>query len=106
MDRSGLVYRARAVLVQELPTGRVTEEGLAERLNMTQRTLQRRLRDEGETFRSLLTQVRKDLAKHYVQEPDYRITEIAFLLGFSDSSAFSRAYRDWFGESPTMTRHN
>jgi AraC-like DNA-binding protein len=104
MDRSGLVYRARAMLVQELPTGRVTEEALAERLNMTQRTLQRRLRDEGETFRSLLTRVRKDLAQHYVREPDYRITEIAFLLGFSDTSAFSRAYRDWFGESPTMTR--
>ena len=105
MDRSGLAYRARAVLVQELPTGRVTEEALAERLNMTQRTLQRRLREEGETFRSLLARVRKNLAEHYVQEPDYRITEIAFLLGFSDSSAFSRAYRDWFGESPTMTRN-
>ena len=105
MDRSGLIYRARAVLVQELPTGRITEEVLAQRLNMTQRTLQRRLRDEGETIRSLLAQVRKDLAKHYVQESDYRITEIAFLLGFSDSSAFSRAYRDWFGKSPTMTRN-
>jgi AraC-like DNA-binding protein len=105
MDQSGLVYRAKAVLVQELPTGRVTEEALAERLNMTQRTLQRRLREEGETFRSLLTRVRQNLAKHYVQEPGYRITEIAFLLGFSDSSAFSRAYRGWFGESPTMTRN-
>jgi AraC-like DNA-binding protein len=104
MDRSGLVNRARAVLVEELPTGRVSEASLAERLNMSPRTLQRRLREEGETFRTLLAKVRKKLAERYLREPDYSIIEIAFLLGFSDSSAFSRAYRDWFGESPSMTR--
>ena len=104
MDRSGFVNRARAVLVEELPTGRVTEALLAERLHVSSRTLQRRLREEGETFRTLLAKVRKRLAERYLREPDYRIIEIAFLLGFSDSSAFSRAYREWFGESPSMTR--
>ena len=104
MDRSGLVNKARAVVAEELPTGRVTEALLAERLHMSPRTLQRRLREEGETFRSLLTKVRKNLASRYLGEPDYRVTEVAFLLGFSDSSAFSRAYRGWFGESPSQTR--
>ena len=104
MDRSGIVHRAKAIIVEEMPNGRVTESLLAERLHMSQRTLQRRLREEGETFRSLLTQVRKNLARHYLREPGYNIIEIAFLLGFSDSSAFSRAHREWFGESPSMTR--
>lgn len=103
-DRSGLFNRARATIVEELPTGRITEAQLAARLHMSPRTLRRRLREHGQTFRSVLAEVRKDLAQRYVRQPDYRMTEIAFLLGFSDSSAFSRAYRDWFGESPSMTR--
>ena len=105
MDRSGIINRARSLLIDELPTGRVTEALLAERLNMGQRTLQRRLREQDETFRGLLTKVRKDMATRYVRDPEYRMTEIAFLLGFSDSSAFSRAFRSWFGESPTSARN-
>jgi AraC-like DNA-binding protein len=104
MDQSGIVHRVKAMIVEEMPNGRVTESLLAERLHISQRTLQRRLREEGETFHSLLTRVRKNLASHFLREPGYSIIEIAFLLGFSDSSAFSRAYRDWFGESPSMTR--
>jgi len=60
--------------------------------------------ENDETFRSLLKQVRSDLAERYIRNDDYSITEIAFLLGYTDTSAFSRAYRNLFGRPPTQTR--
>ena len=90
--------------MDQLPSGRVTEEDLANSLNMSKRTLHRKLRDQGTTFRSLLTQVRKDLARFYIQNLDYSITEIAFLLGYADIRAFSRAFKSWFGQTPTELR--
>ena len=77
---------------------------MARALNMSKRTLHRKLRENDETFRSLLVQVRMDLAERYIRTPDYSITEIAFLLGFTDTSAFSRAFRKWFDRSPTQAR--
>jgi AraC-like DNA-binding protein len=73
-------------------------------LNISKRTLHRKLRENDETFRSLLLQVRRDLAERYIDNPDYSVTEIAFLLGYNDTSAFSRAFRNWFGYSPTQAR--
>jgi AraC-like DNA-binding protein len=87
-----------------LPSGRVTEDDVARTLNMSKRTLHRKLNENRETFRSILVQVRKDLARYYVRKPDFSITEIAFLLGYADTSAFSRAFRSWFGHSPTKAR--
>ena len=58
----------------------------------------------GTTFRTLLDTVRKDLASTYVHDPDIELAEIAFLLGFSDQSTFSRAFRRWTGNSPSEVR--
>lgn len=63
-----------------------------------------KLRENDETFRSLLLQVRRGLAERYIGNEDYSVTEIAFLLGYNDTSAFSRAFRNWFGRSPTQVR--
>jgi len=104
LDRHSILNRARLGIIEHLPSGRITEETLARTLNISKRTMHRKLRENGETFRSLLKQVRIELAEHYVGSDDYSITEIAFLLGFSDTSAFSRAFRDWFGCSPTERR--
>ena len=104
LDRQSVANHARIKLMDQLPSGRVTEEDLANSLNMSKRTLHRKLRDQGTTFRSLLTQVRKDLARFYIQNLDYSITEIAFLLGYADISAFSRAFKSWFGQTPTELR--
>ena len=104
LDRHNILNRIRLGLMDQLPSGRVTEDDMASILSMSKRTLHRKLRENGETFRSLLAQVRMDLAERYIRKRDFSITEIAFLLGYNDTSAFSRAYRNWFGMSPTQAR--
>jgi AraC-like DNA-binding protein len=104
MDRNNIKGRVRLAIIEELPSGGVTEEKMAARLNMSRRTLHRKLSDNDATFRSLLLEVRKDMAKRYISDAKYSITEIAFMLGFAETSAFSRAFRNWFGASPTKFR--
>lgn len=104
LDRDSVLNRIRLKLMESLPSGRVTEDDMAELLSMSKRTLHRKLRENDETFRSVLAQVRKDLAQRYVCDREFSITEIAFLLGYNDTSAFSRAFRCWFGRSPTAVR--
>jgi AraC-like DNA-binding protein len=104
IKRDNIANRARLTILELLPSGRVTGEDMARELNMSIRTLRRKLGEKDETVRSLLTNVRKDLAQRYIRNEDYNITEIAFLLGFADSSAFSRAFKNWFGQSPSEAR--
>lgn len=72
----------------------------AKALNMSSRSLQRRLEVEGSTFRDVLAQARKDKALGYLAEHNLSLTAIAFLCGFSDVTAFNRAFKRWFGQSP------
>jgi AraC-like DNA-binding protein len=104
LDRNNILNQSRLRIMEQLPTGRVTEDDLAQVLNMSKRTLHRKLRENNETFRSLLMQVRRRLAENYIGNDDYSVTEIAFLLGYTDTSAFSRAFRNWYGHSPTQAR--
>jgi AraC-like DNA-binding protein len=104
LDRGNILNRARLQIMEQLPSGRVTEDETARALNVSKRTLHRKLRENDETFRSLLTQVRTDLAERYIANADYSMTEIAFLLGYTDTSSFSRAFKSWFGSSPTQAR--
>ena len=104
LDKDNIVDRVTAVIIDMLPSGGVADEKVAEQLNMSARSLQRRLKEVGTTFRTLLEAVRKDLASTYVRDPDIELVEVAFLLGFSDQSAFSRAFKRWTGNSPSETR--
>jgi len=104
LDRDNILNRARLEIMERLPSGRVVESEVAGALNVSKRTMQRKFREQDETFRSLLVQVRKDLARRYLENPSFSITEIAFLLGYTDTSAFSRAFREWFGRSPSQLR--
>ena len=104
MERTDIVNRARAVIMDQLPSGRVTEDSVAASLNMSPRTLYNNLRKHGTAFRELILELRKDLAQRYLSEPGYSLTEISFMLGFSDSSSFSRAFKSWFGMSPSRYR--
>ncbi len=104
MDRDNILNRTRLEIMERLPSGPPTEEGIARALDVSTSTLKRRLRKEGETYRSLLTHTRRDLAQRYLENRDYSVTEIAFLLGYADTSAFSRAFKNWFGHSPTRSR--
>ena len=104
LDRSNILNTAIAAIMRQLPSGEVSEKSIASELNLTTRTLNRKLRDQGVGFRTLLTSVRKELVERYIRDPVYCITEISFLLGYTDTSAFSRAFRRWYGQSPTEFR--
>lgn len=76
---------------------------VAKRMGMTGRSLQRRLKDEGTSFQDLREKTRRALASHYLAE-DLSLSEIAFLLGFSEPSAFFRAFKRWTGKTPLEAR--
>jgi AraC-like DNA-binding protein len=105
LNRSDILNRTLAAIMDQLPSGGVSEISVAKALNMTKRTLHRKLGDMGLSFRSLLANLRKDLVSRYINEPAYSVTEISFLLGYTDTSAFSRAFRRWYGISPTQARN-
>jgi AraC-like DNA-binding protein len=79
---------------------------VARRLGMTVRTLQRRLEERGLVFRTVVEDVRRDLAVRYLADRRTRITEVAFLLGYSELSAFGRAFRRWTGSTPLAMRRS
>ncbi len=104
LDRDNIPGRVRAAIMEQLPSGKVSDESVADALHMTARTLHRKLKDDGETFRSLLKSVRMELAAQYIADDSLTLTEITFLLGFSEMSSFSRAYRNWHGRTPSADR--
>ena len=97
---SSLAARVRRRLRQFLP-GEVPDfEGLADELNMTPATMRRRLHEEGESYQSIKDQLRRDLAISYLSHSSRSVMDIALELGFSERSAFHRAFRKWTGASP------
>lgn len=103
MDAS-LSHRVHGVLAELLTQGEPGQQRVAEALHISVRTLQRGLREEGTTYTRILDSTRKDLALAYVRDPAYTLAEITYLLGFSDTSSFSRAFRRWAGVSPLAYR--
>ena len=73
-------------------------------LHMSERTLARRLAERDYTFTSLVDEIRNQLARDYLRQPRFSVTDIAFLLGFSDQSNFARAFKRWTSLSPTEFR--
>jgi AraC-like DNA-binding protein len=96
--------KVRDALIGQLPNGEPSKQETARLLGMTERTLLRRLRDENTTFQELLDRLREKLAFDYLRRDDLTIENIAYLLGFSSSSAFSRAFLRWTGERPSDWR--
>ena len=100
LEQEYVATRVRALLTERLSSGEPTQQGVARELGISQRSLQRRLADEGTSYKELLSETRKDLALAYLRDGLTSITEVTFLLGFADTSSFSRAFRRWTGESP------
>ena len=96
--------RVRQEIVRELHGGNARRETIAQTLNMSSRTLQRRLEEQGVAFAELLDDVRADLAKNKLSGSDLSLGEIGFLLGFSEQSAFNRAFKRWTGKTPREYR--
>jgi AraC-like DNA-binding protein len=101
-----LTTRIKKIIAKHLPTGDAIIETVADRLYTSTRTLQRHLKSEGTTFLYLLGETRKELAEAYVRDKDMDLTEVAFLLGFSELSTFSRSFKKWTGQSPIHFRQN
>lgn len=99
-----LVNEVRAQIARCLPTGEPTLESVAKRLQLSSRTLQHRLRQNGIAFKALVDDVRRTLALHYLRDERWALVDVAFMLGFSEQSAFSRAFRRWQGQSPQTWR--
>ena len=101
---SSLSARIRRRLRQLLP-GEVPDfDTLAAELNMTTATLRRRLHEEGASYQDIKDQLRRDLAIGYLSHSDRKVMDIALELGFSERSAFHRAFRKWTGASPGQFR--
>jgi AraC-like DNA-binding protein len=96
--------RVRQVLLKHLSKGDPRRETVASTLCMSERTLQRRLTEEGTSFAELVDEVRRAAAERYFAHGDFSPTEITFALGFSDPSNFYRACKRWFGRSPSTMR--
>jgi AraC-like DNA-binding protein len=94
----------RELLVDALEAGEPDVDAVADELAISGRTLQRRLRDEGTSFREVLATTRRDLAEALLATGVGSVTEIAHRLGFSETAAFSRAFRRWTGQSPATWR--
>ena len=105
-DLGDIVGRTRGAVFEELPSGEVSLEKTAAMLNMSARSLARKLEDKDKSFKSVLTEVRCELAEKYIRDRSLTLTEITFLLGFSEASSFSRAYRGWTGSSPSAHRES
>lgn len=98
-----LTAQVRRVLGIALRSNDAQIERVARELGLTARSLQRRLKDEGSSFQSMREDVRRRLAQRYLDD-DLAITEISFLLGFSEPSAFFRAFKRWTGLTPVESR--
>jgi AraC-like DNA-binding protein len=105
-DRSSVAMQVRARLTEQLSSGHANQESVAHALHMSLRSLQRRLNDEGTSYKDLLDETRRELASHYMAESHRSINEITYLLGFSEPSNFSRAFRRWTGCSPSAYREH
>jgi len=100
----GLVAQVRAQVLSTLKQGPLAAPAVAAEMGVTRRTLTRRLRQQGTTFTALVEDVRRGAALHYLASTDHTVEDIAFLLGFSESSAFVRAFKRWQGVSPMAHR--
>jgi AraC-like DNA-binding protein len=104
LDRNDIVTRVRSALVEQLPNGSVSDDSVAATLHMSVRTMHRKLADANHNFRNLLVEVRRDLAELYILDNSLTLTEISLLLGFSEPSSFSRAFKSWTGSAPSEMR--
>ncbi len=98
------VGRVRAAIVQDLRCGGTSAARVARALGVGERTLRRRLDEEGSGYHDVLSQLRMELATRYLQDERLAIDEVALLLGYSDRTAFNRAFRQWTDRTPTQFR--
>lgn len=104
LGKDNISDRVKSCIIDMIQSGNVSGAEVAKRLGLSERGLQRQLMDEGTTFLTLKDEVRKELSLSYVRDRNIEISEIAFLLGYSDQSTFSRSFKRMTGMSPSEVR--
>ncbi|WP_156508952.1 AraC family transcriptional regulator, partial [Oleiphilus sp. HI0132] len=87
-------------IIRCLHEGDADTNTVASRINMSERTLHRRLKSKGKVFRDILQEIRKSMVINYLKDPKLTLSEIALLLGYSEQSSFTRAFSTWYKCSP------
>ncbi len=104
LDKNDVISLAKQKIVELLPNGECSREIVAKALAMSPTTLQSKLAKRDTTFHDLMDETRRELACSYLTQAAMSVTEVAFLLGFNDTSNFARAFKRWTGRSPTDFR--
>ncbi|HHO59041.1 MAG TPA: AraC family transcriptional regulator [Thiotrichales bacterium] len=104
LERDNIVAQVKTEILNQLASGSVTDVSVAQGLNLSPRSLQRKLQGDNTTFKTLLNVLREELAKKYLKDSNTRLVEIAFMLGYAEYSSFSRAFKRWTGVSPKAYR--
>jgi AraC-like DNA-binding protein len=99
-----LTYQVRELIANLLTTGEPTIDTVAREMRMSSRTLERRLSAEGLSYRRILDDIRRQLAERYLGDERLGLSQITYLLGYSEPTAFNRAFRRWTGVTPTQYR--
>jgi AraC-like DNA-binding protein len=104
LDNDRTTHCARELIMCRLPYGEPLRKDVADALCMSERTLQRRLQQEGTSFQQVVDDTRRELARQYLCQDDLSVTQATYLLGFSDQSTFFRACKRWFDMPPGQYR--
>ncbi|SHG58289.1 AraC family transcriptional regulator [Massilia sp. CF038] len=103
-SEQGIAAQVHAAIIRNLAHDRVRLSSIAEQLNLSPRTLQRKLNEAGASFQQVLDQARFALATDYLRQDSLSLVDIAFLLGYQEQSAFTHAFKEWSGVNPGAWR--
>lgn len=103
--QSSLSDQVKILIKRRIASGKPDIGDMARELGLSERTLQRRITEQGTTYRDLMNEARQELGRHLLSDDQNSIDEIAFLLGFQDTTSFYRAFRTWEGITPAEWRN-
>jgi AraC-like DNA-binding protein len=106
LNGNNVTKKVQDLIIKNISTGKVNANFIADRLNITVPTLYRYLKKEGTIFHEILKQCQIELARKYILTDNLPIIEVAFLLGFSESSSFIRAFKKWTDSTPKEYKNN
>jgi AraC-like DNA-binding protein len=99
-----LVREVRQLIIERLPTASTNFDAIAEVLKMSSKTLERRLGERGQSFSALLDATRYETVKHYLEETDMGLSQVAYMAGYTDPATLVRAFKRWTGDTPMQFR--
>jgi AraC-like DNA-binding protein len=99
-DKGNIINDVRGCIIECLPSGGASQEKVASQVNRSTRSLQRKLSEHGTSYKKLYEEIRKDLAMQYLKESNHTISEVTYLLGFTEPSNFTRSFKRWTGITP------